>query len=175
MAAATFLPGAAATAADEPPLPSESIAASRLDLDGQRCVVRLHGKSGGGQETYADGDGVLQIAPDGNADGWGGRQWLYFPDDRYDEARDVVAAAIEDCDAVILDGFSNGAAFVAKVFCRGETFEGRLIRVVIDDPVPDAGVTDCAPAEGVDAVLYWTGGLAETAQPGWDCGEGDWT
>ena len=98
-------------------------------------------------------DGITEVLPTGNADGWGGRQWLYFPDERYAEARDIVAtAAVEaGCATVVLDGFSNGAAFAAKLWCRGETFGGRLIGVVIDDPVPDSGVVDCTPSPDVAA------------------------
>jgi pimeloyl-ACP methyl ester carboxylesterase len=141
-----------------------------------RCIVRLHGKSGAGGESYAE-DGVLNVLPDGNAEGWGGRQWIYFPEDKYLEARSIVADAIESsgCDDVIINGFSNGGAFAAKLYCRGETFDGRVVRYVIDDPVPDEAVLDCTPDPTVGAVLYWTGGLAETAKPGWECREADWT
>jgi hypothetical protein len=141
---------------------------------GGRCVVRLHGKGGTGAATVNDA-GVAIIAPTGNADGWGGRQWLYFPDEEYAAARTMVADSVEECGQIILDGFSNGAAFAAKLYCRGETFDGRLVRVVVDDPVVDAGVEGCMPDPSVDVVLYWTGGLEATARPGWNCAEGDWT
>ena len=49
---------------------------------GGRCIVRLHGKSGAGGETVEE-DGVMNVLPDGNAEGWGGRQWLYFPEEKY--------------------------------------------------------------------------------------------
>jgi hypothetical protein len=61
------------------------------------------------------------------------------------------------------------------LYCQGETFDGRLVRVVIDDPVPDAAVQDCSPDPTVRVTLYWTGALDEQAQPGWDCSEADWT
>ena len=99
----------------------------------------------------------------------------YFPDADYDAARNTVAEAIDGCEQVIIDGFSNGAAFAAKLYCRGETFEGRLLRVVVDDPVVDEGVLGCQPDPSVDVTLYWTGALADMAQPGWDCAEADWT
>jgi hypothetical protein len=164
------------------PLPSP-VSASALstpsadatDSSGRRCLVRLHGKGGAGAETSIDGDGVTTILPSGNADGWGGRQWVYFPDREYDIALQIVADAVADCEAVIVDGFSNGASLAAKMYCRGEAFDGRLLRVVVDDPVPDAGVADCTPDPDVELVLYWTGGLAATARPGWDCSAGDWT
>src|SRR6185369_7616130 len=43
----------------------------------ERCLVRLHGKGDRGAETVVK-DGVSVVSPDGNAAGWGGRQWLYF-------------------------------------------------------------------------------------------------
>jgi hypothetical protein len=141
-----------------------------------RCVVRLHGKGGTGGETSATG-GITEVLPTGNADGWGARQWLYFPDESYAEARDIVTAAAADagCTRLVLDGFSNGAAFAAKLYCRGETFDGRLVGVVIDDPVPDGGVASCTPPADVAAALYWTGGLEPQAQSGADCATIDWT
>ena len=146
------------------------------ELTAGRCLVRLHGKSGQGSEPYIEND-VLNLLPEGNADGWGGRQWIYFPDEEYEVARTIVADAIEDaeCVDVIVNGFSNGGAFAAKLFCRGETFGGRVVRYVADDPVPDEGVLECAPDLSVGLSLYWTGALEETAAPGWDCSEGDWT
>lgn len=138
--------------------------------------MRLHGKGGDGADTWVD-DGVTFVSPRGNARGWGARQWLYFPDDRYDDAVEIVADAIEDegCGPVIINGFSNGGAFAAKLYCRGETFGGRVVGVVIDDPVVDAAVLGCTPAPGVDVTLYWTGALERTARPGWDCDDEDWT
>ncbi len=121
---------------------------------GERCLVRLHGKSGTGADTVVE-DGVTIISPTGNAEGWGGRQWLYFPEADYEAARTIVADAVAGCDQVILDGFSNGASFAAKLYCRGETFEGRLVGVVVDDPVTDEGVEGCAtrPVRRPDALL----------------------
>jgi hypothetical protein len=120
-------------------------------------------------------DGVTVSSPDGNADAWDGHEWRYFPDADYKAARDTVAKTIEGCSQVIVNGFSNGAAFGAKLYCRGETFEGRLVRVVVDDPVVDAAVEGCAPDPSVGLTLYWTGALEAQAQPGWDCSEADWT
>jgi hypothetical protein len=140
----------------------------------ERCVVRLHGKGGQGAATVVD-DEVSVIAPDGNAEGWGARQWLYFPDGEYTSARDTVDAAIDGCGQLIVNGFSNGGAFAAKLYCRGETFDGRLTRVVVDDPVVDHAADACTPDPSVDLTLYWTGALEPQAQPGWDCTEADWT
>lgn len=141
---------------------------------GARCLVRLHGKSGTGSDTVVE-DGVTIISPTGNAEGWGGRQWLYFPEGDYEAARTIVADAVADCEQVILDGFSNGGSFAAKLYCRGETFDGRLVGVVVDDPVTDEGVEGCQPDPTLHLTLYWTGALDAQAQPGWDCAEADWT
>lgn len=140
------------------------------------CIVRLHGKGGAGAATV-DIDGVTEVAPNGNAEGWGGQQWIYFPPDSAVAARQIVAESIEtaDCTDVVIDGFSNGAAFAAKLYCGGETFGGTVRGVVIDDPVPDASADDCEPGEGVDAVLYWTGALAADSAAGTDCAVKDWT
>ena len=147
-----------------------------LPVTADRCVVRLHGKGGDGAASEMVG-GVASVRPRGNADGWGKRQWLYFPDDRYDEARAVVAKALDDvgCTKAVIDGFSNGASFAAKLFCRGETFDGRVVGYVIDDPVTDNAVLNCASAGGVQAALYWTGALAGDAPAGKDCAAMDWT
>jgi hypothetical protein len=141
---------------------------------GGRCVVKLHGKGGRGAPTTTVGD-VTVIAPDGNADGWGGRQWLYFPDDEYDAARAVIADAVGPCGQIIIHGFSNGASFAAAMYCRGETFEGRLRRVIIDDPVTDHAVDRCTPDGSVAVTLYATGALEAQAPEGWRCSDGDWT
>ena len=159
---------------DDEATPATSVASSESAVSGGRCLVRLHGKGGAGAATVIDGD-VTVVAPTGNADGWGARQWLYFPDEDYDAARGIVADAVAGCDEVIVNGFSNGGAFAAKLYCRAETFDGALVGVVVDDPVVDAGVEGCAPDPAVAVTLYWTGALDATAQPGWDCAEGDWT
>lgn len=139
-----------------------------------RCLVRLHGKGGSGAETTTDGD-VAVIAPTGNSEGWGANQWLYFPDGEYEDARQVVADSIAGCGEVIVNGFSNGASFAASLYCNGETFDGRLVGVVVDDPVTDHGVDGCAPDPSVAVTLYATGALEATATPGWSCEDGDWT
>lgn len=142
----------------------------------KRCAVRLHGKGGGGGGTYVSGD-VTYVAPTGNASGWGGRQWLYFPDSAYSAAVGIVASAIdaEGCTRVTVVGFSNGGAFAAKLYCKGESFGGRLAGVIVDDPVVDNAVNGCAPAAGVAVTLYWTGALAGQSYPGWRCADADWT
>jgi hypothetical protein len=144
---------------------------------GTRCVVRLHGKGGGAAGTHAASGGVVEVAPGGNAPAWGGLVWQYFPDSGYGGARNNVVSAADaaGCGRIIVVGFSNGASFAAKLYCRGETFGGRLVGVVVDDPVVDHAVEGCHPASGVRVALYWTGALAATATPGWNCAEQDWT
>jgi hypothetical protein len=141
---------------------------------GTRCLVRLHGKGGSGSDTVVDGE-VTVISPTGNSEGWGARQWLYFPEDEYAAARQIVADSVDGCGQIIVNGFSNGASFAAALYCQGETFDGRLVGVVIDDPVPDHAVDGCAPDPAVAVTLYSTGALDATATPGWSCSEGDWT
>ncbi len=119
--------------------------ASAPEPVGQRCVVLLHGKGGEGDSTEIDEQGVATIRPTGNAEAWDGWEWRYFPDESFDEALTIVNEAAAACDAVLLGGFSNGAAFAAKLYCRGETLDGRLLAVVVDDPVPDGGVTHAPP------------------------------
>ena len=134
--------------------------------------MSLHGKGGGGQAEWTGSDGVRHSFPAGNAAGWGGLQWLYFPEGNYQAARNIVAndVAAGGCGRVVVYGFSNGAAFAAKLYCRGETFGGKVVGFVIDDPVVDHGVEGCARPP-VHVVIYWTGGIDQA--DGWPCG--DWT
>lgn len=162
----------------EPDLAAET-APPAIATDGSvaaagRCLVRLHGKGGTGADTVTQGD-VTIVSPTGNADGWGARQWLYFPDDDYEAARQIVVDSVGGCVEVIVNGFSNGASFAASLYCRGETLDGRLVGVVIDDPVTDQAVEGCSGDQSVAVTLYSTGALEETATPGWSCDEGDWT
>jgi hypothetical protein len=144
---------------------------------GARCIVRLHGKGGGAGATRTTGDGVVEVAPGGNGSAWGGREWAYFPESGYAAARAAVTSAADaaGCARIIVVGFSNGGAFAAKLYCRGETFGGRLVGVIVDDPVVDHAVEGCGPAGGVRAALYWSGALAATSVPGWNCADQDWT
>ena len=142
---------------------------------GKRCIVHLHGKSGGGGPTTQAGD-VTHLRPQGNAPGWGGYQWLYYPDNEYGEVRTIVANAIRGaaCGAVIVHGFSNGGAAAAKFYCRGETFGGTAVGFIADDPVPDHAVENCRPAAGAKIRVYWTGGIAQAVN-GYDCIAATWT
>ena len=144
-------------------------------VQSERCLVRIHGKTESGAPSVLVGT-YAELAPSGNEASGDGRQWTYFPEAKYEEARDIVTAAIDDagCERVVLNGFSNGAAFVGSMYCNGETFSGRLVGVVIDDPVPDEGTLDCQPGAGADAALYWTGALTQ-AEPDTDCDDIGWT
>lgn len=143
---------------------------------GTRCIVSFHGNGGGGQRTWTDGQGIVRLFPEGNAKGWGnGRRWLYETDSDYAAAKAVVAKALTDskCTRATFYGFSNGAAFAAKLYCRAESFGITIAGVIIDDPVVDAAVRGCARPPGVKVVLYWTGDI--DVPPGWDCRANDWT
>jgi pimeloyl-ACP methyl ester carboxylesterase len=152
--------------------PASESASAAVD---KRCVVMLHGKGQMAQNPRVAGD-ITYLRPGGNAEGWGGRQWLHFPDDRYREMRDMVAAEIQraGCGQVIVQGFSSGAAAAAKLYCRGERFDGRVKGYIVDDPVPDHGVDNCTPPSDVQVSVYWTGGLSN-ATDGWSCATQDWT
>jgi hypothetical protein len=140
----------------------------------ERCLVRLHGKGGEGAAP-SHREGIAVVSPAGNGDGWGGKQWLYFPDSEYDEALGVVENAVEGCGRIILNGFSNGASFATRLYCSGEDFDGRLESVVIDDPVTDDSSKGCQSAPDVSATLYWTGALEGPGRPGASCAAIDWT
>lgn len=138
-------------------------------------MVWLHGKGGSGWATSSDAT-FTYVAPTGNGSGWGGRQWLYDTGGDFAAAVGIIrsAADAEGCTTIAVHGFSNGGAMAAKLFCSGETFGGRLVGVVVDDPVTDHGTAGCTPAAGVHVKLYWTGALSYVA-PGTDCGPIDWT
>lgn len=141
------------------------------------CVVWLHGKGGEGAPATRVGDQVF-VYPEGNGEAWGGHEWAYAdPDDLVAAVLVVEAAAIDaGCQRVVVDGFSNGGAMAAKLYCEGITLDGALVGVVIDDPVTDASADFCDPAAGVEVALYWTGKLPEWGPPGVDCdGDIDWT
>lgn len=140
----------------------------------KKCVLLLHGKGGGALPSSVSED-VEYLRPGGNDSGWGGREWRYFPEDRYGQFRASIAAHLDasGCGRTVVHGFSNGGAAAAKLYCRGENFDGRVIGYIIDDPVPDEGVMACKPRSGVRIRLYWTGGL--TAEDGGSCATRDWT
>lgn len=141
----------------------------------RRCVLLLHGKGGEGAPSAQRG-ALRYVCPSGNASAWGGRQWRYYPERAYREVRAIVAKSLQDegCTQAIIHGFSNGATAAAKLFCQGESFEGRVRGYIVDDPVPDHAVDACSPAPSVRVALYWTAGLTQPI-PGWKCSEADWT
>jgi hypothetical protein len=149
-----------------PPIPT---------VAGKRCVLHMHGKSGSGGPTLVT-DGITHLHPNGNAEGWGGRQWLYFPENQYKGVRDIVAGSIAaaGCDKVVVHGFSNGAAAATKLYCRGERLSGHVLGYVIDDPVVDRAADACKPIPGTKLKLYWTSALTK-AVAGWPCKDADWT
>jgi len=140
------------------------------------CVVRLHGKGGSGEPLRVV-DGMTEVSPSGNADGWGARQWLYASSGEYAAARALVTVALDDagCSRAVVNGFSNGGSFAAALYCSGERFDDRVIGYIVDDPVPDEAVIDCTAPLDVGLALYWTGALESMATPGASCGALDWT
>lgn len=145
---------------------------------GKKCVVFLHGKGGSGQATTQQGDQTW-IWPNGNADGWGGRQWLYATTTEYNQALTNITNSVnpQNCGQIVLAGGSNGAAMAAKMYCQGYNFGGKLVGVIPDDPVPDQGVDNCAPAQDVELQLVqsdemnsWVGSSIRTC-----ASMGDWT
>jgi hypothetical protein len=125
---------------------------------GTKCVVDLHGRGSGGGQPFDGGNFTIQ-APQANQPYGGGWVWIYFPDGTYQQMLGPVTAATSGCGQVILHGFSNGAAAAANIYCRGESFGGKLVGVIVDDPVMDNGADNCAPASGVKVSLYFTGGI----------------
>lgn len=140
------------------------------------CLVLLHGKGGEGRVATLDGDRAI-VQPDGTESGWGGLQWIYAEPGPFGDGLASIGAEVEAarCERIVVHGFSNGASMAAKMYCAGETLDGRAIGYIVDDPVVDASSAGCLPADGVDVALYWTGALAEAAPPGTTCAAIDWT
>ena len=146
------------------------------DFEAANCLVTLHGRSGDGAAPRRH-DGWAELSPPAN-EAWegGGRVWVYDTEDAYADARSAVTEVVDaaGCERVVIHGFSNGAAFAGALACRGEDLDGRLVGVVVDDPVPDDSSPRCAPAAGLGVAVYWTGGLRE-AEPGASCEDLGWT
>ncbi len=153
---------------------SEPVVSEPIPADD--CLVRVHGRTDNGRQSELTGD-TAEIWPSGNDVFGAGRVWIYFPEARYAEARDIVADAVDahECSRVFLNGFSNGAAFVASLVCAGEDFGGTLVGAVIDDPVADTATAGCSPAPDVSIALYWTGALDADSAPGTDCADNGYT
>ena len=152
--------------------PATTAPTDRLASGRGAVVVRLHGKGGDGAPTRPPA--TSRSSRPRQREAGDGRQWLYFPEDRYARPGRSSRRRSTGCEQVIIDGFSNGGSFAAKLYCRGET-RRRLVRVVVDDPVVDSGGRRlrARPGGRRDAVLDRRAG--DTAEPGWDCAEGDWT
>ncbi|MEM7286575.1 MAG: hypothetical protein AAF480_09515 [Actinomycetota bacterium] len=169
---ATPVPGSAA----EPTATSASTASPTPDagddeqaqgvvhpIPGEGCVVFIHGAGWSGAPYTEDGGDTTFIWPYSGNDEFP-HFWLYdgpylsYGDD--DTAYDAAVANIRDsidannCGPVMITGASNGGAFLAKMYCRGEDFSGRLWAVHVDDPVPDAGVLNCNPSSTVVRTMF---------------------
>jgi hypothetical protein len=146
------------------------------DFTAEDCLVTLHGRSGDGAVPTHHADWA-ELAPGGN-EAWagGGRVWRYDTAEAMEEASGIVEEVVDaaGCERVAIHGFSNGAAFAGALACSGDTLGGRLVGVVVDDPVPDDSSPECAPDPDVAIAVYWTGGLAE-AEPGASCEDLGWT
>lgn len=134
------------------------------------CVVWIHGRSDRGSPATVV-DGRAEISPDGNAVFGDGFEWRYGTAEELDSGAAILEASLDaaGCDQAVLAGFSNGAAFAAALFCDGRTFDGRVVGVVVDDPVTDEAVLGCEPAGDVPVAVYWTGALAGESAPGTSC------
>jgi hypothetical protein len=146
------------------------------DVTAERCRVDLHGKGDTGANPRLE-DGVAVLTPTGNGEGWGGREWRYGRPEELDDAVTSVRSVIDaaGCTRVAVHGFSNGASFAAALICAGETFDGRLVGVLVDDPVTDDATRGCARPDDVPVVVLWTGALDATAPVGTPCADVDWT
>lgn len=154
--------------------PRTSPTTEPADVAASSCLVRVHGRSETGAPAVHR-DGFAELSPTGNVED-GGHMWFYDAE-HYEDALERVRAAVDAAgceEGVVLNGFSNGGAFVGHLACRGESLDGRLIGVVIDDPVPDEGVVGCRPPEGLRVALYWTGALDDEAEPGRSCADAGW-
>ncbi|MGE3328867.1 MAG: hypothetical protein AB7N61_26030 [Acidimicrobiia bacterium] len=156
---------------------------------GARCFLGLHGWGYFGEDAAPPGMEADNVQPNGNIDlgYWPQYQrdaymWVYFDDQSdyprsrfaqasFDGALSVVnlALAEHDCGQIVVQGFSNGAAFAAKMYCRGETLGDRVVGYIIDDPVTDKGVDGCDPAAGMNVRLYHSTDIANTAGGGGPC------
>ncbi len=92
----------------------------------------------------------LYDGPDNNA---------YDPGDSDKPYNDLVAYLTDyldqnDCGPVMLYGASAGGGLAARIYCSGEDFGGRMWGVMVDDPVPDAGVIGCSPSPNVQRSLF---------------------
>ena len=146
-----------------PPPGQSGDAGSTGTIPGEGCIVSVHGAGWPGPASVEDwGDKTFIMPHSGNDEFpffwlYDGPYLVYSDnDDSYNASVDIIRTAIDenDCGPVMLTGQSNGAAFVAKMYCRGEDFGGRLWAVHADDPVMDAGVLGCDPSPTVIRTLF---------------------
>jgi pimeloyl-ACP methyl ester carboxylesterase len=145
-------------------------------VNGNRCLVFLHGMGGTGSAIYRN-DNVWWVQPAGNYWAAGGLSWDYVTASGFvanvANIRAQISAA--GCGQVVLVGFSNGGGLASRTLCSGETFGGRLVGVILDDPVVDSAPLGCSNAAGVQvAMLYtsWMAGIGAqggACDPGWVC------
>lgn len=174
---ATAAPEPTATAEPEPtatPEPTEAPAPTPEPTEapvqdavhpipGEGCVVFIHGAGWSGAPYTEDWGDKTFIWPYSGNDEFP-HFWLYdgpyltYGDDdtAYDAAVANIRTSIDanNCGPVMITGASNGGAFLAKMYCRGEDFGGRLWAVHVDDPVPDAGVLNCTPSPTVIRTMF---------------------
>ena len=147
-----------------PPAPSNS--ANTPVSTGQGCILYLHGAGtppGNYDESWG---GIKYLGPHSgnNEQPW---FWLYDgphnfqndPGDTNQPYNQLVAdltATLDsnDCGPTMLYGASNGGGFAARIYCSGEDFGGRMWGVMVDDPVPDAGVIGCSPSSNVQRTPF---------------------
>lgn len=160
---------------------------------GQRCSVLLHG-AGADFGAIAQQEAQLNSAVEltsmgvktlmpisnnwtdflGNHWGYDGpHNFQYDPDSPTDEAayqgfvsivRNRITQA--NCGPTYIEGGSNGGGFLAKMFCDGEDFGGRVWGVYMKDPVMDTGVLNCNPSSNIKkAVVGYSDELEEQKPP----------
>ncbi len=134
---------------------------------GVRCVLSLHGRGGSG--AAFDFGEFENRDPNGNLFDGGGYAWRYDsssvwegadPDGTgYISGKQIITDNIEGCGQVIIHGFSNGGGYAAALWCRSESFGGRVIGYIIDDPELNGMTDNCQRPTTIKAIVYWTGAL----------------
>lgn len=161
-------------------------------IEGTRCILYLVGAgswAGIGSQNWSEG--VLLTSPDKpaseNRNFWkydGPHNFAYDPGSQsdnqaYEALVDYIRSYLdnEGCGPTVVAGGSNGAAFAAKMYCRGEDFGRRVWGYHIDDPVMDNGVLGCSPSTNVTKVMFLhSQELRDDAanMPNFRCGQGQW-
>ena len=131
---------------------------------GKKCVVVLSGagQNNDGAPETTDEIGFSTVTPPKRHDDevtGSGAFWTYdgahdfgqSPDsgrEHYEFERDRVRDFMDDhaCGPSLIVGGSNGGAFAAALYCKGEDFGGRVWGFYFKDPVWDRGVVGCTPS-----------------------------